>query len=343
MPGSVCNCSAVARKLPAMQRHHVLGAAVQVARAAVVAQAAPQGQHVVLRGGGQLCHRGKALQKAGVIVQHRGHLGLLQHDFGQPDAVGIARVLPGQAVAPMRAFASARLQPENACGSNGFSTYGSPSRTSDGVLAFISGIASSARPGPAGAADSAGGKGQGTQGQKAEVNSASLASSSLSRASWPVNFGNALIQPGGGLLDALDRLQPPCKIAAPLTQLRIQLGRRRLVPELDFAQCRLIDHAQAVASARTSRSENSACASLSTLPSPRYCRWLRSISSRSCAYRVINPARGGACSEKPNSALICRKDASSMDWISPCERLHLAQPFAQPRKGVAIGLFHAAA
>ena len=47
---------------------------------------------------------GKCCKKARVVAQHRGHLGLLQHDLGQPDAVGIAGFLPGQAVAAVRAL-----------------------------------------------------------------------------------------------------------------------------------------------------------------------------------------------------------------------------------------------
>ena len=50
---------------------------------------------------------GKRARKRGVVIQHRGHLRLLQHDLGEPDAVGVARVLPGQAVAPVAAAASA--------------------------------------------------------------------------------------------------------------------------------------------------------------------------------------------------------------------------------------------
>src|SRR5450759_2168385 len=42
---------------------------------------------------------GEALEKTAVIRNHRGDLGLLQHDFGDPDAVGIARALPRQVVA----------------------------------------------------------------------------------------------------------------------------------------------------------------------------------------------------------------------------------------------------
>ena len=38
-----------------------------------------------------------------------------------------------------------------------------------------------------------------------------------------VNFGNPLIQAGGGLLNAFDRLQPAPEVATPLAQLRIQL------------------------------------------------------------------------------------------------------------------------
>ena len=46
-----------------MLGHHRLRAAVQVARAAVVAQAAPQRQHIVCRGRGQGLNVGKALQE----------------------------------------------------------------------------------------------------------------------------------------------------------------------------------------------------------------------------------------------------------------------------------------
>jgi hypothetical protein len=48
-----------ARELAAVQVDHLLRAAVQVARAAVVAQAAPQAQHVVQRRGGEGTHVGK--------------------------------------------------------------------------------------------------------------------------------------------------------------------------------------------------------------------------------------------------------------------------------------------
>jgi hypothetical protein len=72
---------ATARKCTAMLGHHRLSAGVQVARAAVVAEATPQAHDLVLRRGGQRLHIGESLQKALVVAEHRGHLRLLQHDF----------------------------------------------------------------------------------------------------------------------------------------------------------------------------------------------------------------------------------------------------------------------
>ena len=83
---------------------HGLGAAMQVARAAVIAQPAPERQHCLLRRGGQGADIGKTLEEARVIAQHGRDLGLLQHDLGQPDPVGIARALPGQAAAAVAAL-----------------------------------------------------------------------------------------------------------------------------------------------------------------------------------------------------------------------------------------------
>ena len=74
---------------------------MQVARTAVVAQPAPQRQHVVQVGRCQGLHIREALQETGVVVAHRDHLGLLQHDLGQPHPVRVARGLPGQVIAPV--------------------------------------------------------------------------------------------------------------------------------------------------------------------------------------------------------------------------------------------------
>ncbi|MPN40721.1 hypothetical protein SDC9_188260 [bioreactor metagenome] len=89
------------RKRAAKVAHHLLRAAVQIARAAVITQAAPQRQHIILRRGGQRLHVRKALQKPCVVIQHRGDLRLLQHDLRQPYAIGVARVLPRQMITAM--------------------------------------------------------------------------------------------------------------------------------------------------------------------------------------------------------------------------------------------------
>ena len=94
----------VAREMAAVFGHQALRAGVQIARPAVIAKAAPQGEHFVDRGCGQGGEGRKTLEKARVIADHRGHLGLLEHDLRQPDAVRIAGVLPGQVVAAVGAL-----------------------------------------------------------------------------------------------------------------------------------------------------------------------------------------------------------------------------------------------
>ena len=72
---------------------------MQIARARVVAEAGPQRRTVVLRGRGK---RTRGRESARGSAGSRGsprYLGLLQHDLRQPDAIGVARVLPRQIVA----------------------------------------------------------------------------------------------------------------------------------------------------------------------------------------------------------------------------------------------------
>lgn len=70
------------RKAAVPVAHDFLRAAMQVASARVIAQAGPVRHHVFLRGGGQRRDVWKALQKALVVGDDGGYLGLLQHDFG---------------------------------------------------------------------------------------------------------------------------------------------------------------------------------------------------------------------------------------------------------------------
>ena len=75
---------------------------MQVAGPAVITQAAPHGQYIVKLGIGQISDHRKALQKPRVVPQYSGDLGLLEHDFRQPDTVRVAGVLPRQSAAAMR-------------------------------------------------------------------------------------------------------------------------------------------------------------------------------------------------------------------------------------------------
>src|SRR5439155_21047349 len=77
---------------------------MQVARAGVVAEAAPEPQHLVLVRASERLHVGKAGHEALVVGNDRRHLRLLQHHFREPDAVWVARVLPGKPFAPVTAL-----------------------------------------------------------------------------------------------------------------------------------------------------------------------------------------------------------------------------------------------
>src|SRR5690606_39941183 len=84
--------------------HDDAGTAMQVARPGIVAKTRPIGHDVFLTGPGQRAERGKPGQEAGVIRNNRRHLCLLQHDFREPDAIGVAAALPRQIVPAARAL-----------------------------------------------------------------------------------------------------------------------------------------------------------------------------------------------------------------------------------------------
>lgn len=84
-----------------MQRYNLPRTEVKVARPAVITQAAPEAQNFIGVRSGQINNCRKALKKTCVVVEYGRDLGLLEHDFRQPDTVRVARVLPGQAVTAM--------------------------------------------------------------------------------------------------------------------------------------------------------------------------------------------------------------------------------------------------
>ena len=71
---------------------------MQIARPRVIAETGPQLEHRFQRRTRQIGQGREAIEKALVIGDDRADLRLLQHDLGQPDAIRIARILPGQRV-----------------------------------------------------------------------------------------------------------------------------------------------------------------------------------------------------------------------------------------------------
>ena len=76
-------------KLSAMVLHDRAGASVQITRPRVIAEPGPDPQHVIEAGCGERGHARPALNKAREIRRDRLDRGLLQHDLGQPDPIGI--------------------------------------------------------------------------------------------------------------------------------------------------------------------------------------------------------------------------------------------------------------
>ncbi len=89
---ALCGSRHRARKL---MRHH-FGRAMQHPRPPVIAQPAPQRQHLRFARSSQRLHRRKCRQEKPVVLQHRRHPRLLQHDLRYPDAIWIARRAPRQ-------------------------------------------------------------------------------------------------------------------------------------------------------------------------------------------------------------------------------------------------------
>ena len=65
-------------------------------RPAVIAQPLPLLEHRLDVGPGQGGQVGELFQEAMIEGDHRGNLGLLQHDFRDPDAVRVPGAEPGQ-------------------------------------------------------------------------------------------------------------------------------------------------------------------------------------------------------------------------------------------------------
>src|SRR5208337_3460720 len=91
---------------------NLLRGLTQHAGAPIVAQTAPGGQHSLFRSGGERLDIRKTFEENPVVVKHGGHARLLQHDFAEPDAVGITSYAPGK-VAAMPIVPAEQRAPES--------------------------------------------------------------------------------------------------------------------------------------------------------------------------------------------------------------------------------------
>ena len=76
--------------------HDLAGRLLQVAGPVIIAQPLPQLHEPILLHRRQISHSGQFRQKASVVVQHRRHPGLLEHDLADPYMVGGGVAAPGQ-------------------------------------------------------------------------------------------------------------------------------------------------------------------------------------------------------------------------------------------------------
>src|SRR5258708_37279416 len=106
-----------------------------------IAQAAPQGQHVVELRACERSHIGKTREKPPVIRNDRRDLGLLQHHFREPDAIRIARALPRQVMTPVP-----DLPADQPAGKSAHRLRRSLSRSSARSLSFSSALCFTALP-----------------------------------------------------------------------------------------------------------------------------------------------------------------------------------------------------
>ena len=91
MPGSLRSSASVSGKRPPMLRHHRPGAGMEIARPRIIAKPGPGLQHIVQRCRGKRLDGWPQAREPLEIGLYRLNRGLLQHDLGQPDAVGIGR------------------------------------------------------------------------------------------------------------------------------------------------------------------------------------------------------------------------------------------------------------
>jgi hypothetical protein len=79
--------------------NHGSGQTVQIGRSPVIPEPFPALPHGSGRCGRERFEGGISLQEAAIVPHHSGDLGLLQHELGHHDVVGIPRPPPGEVAA----------------------------------------------------------------------------------------------------------------------------------------------------------------------------------------------------------------------------------------------------
>ncbi len=86
----------ISRKRAAMFFNDGDGGGAEISGAGVVAKALPGVEHVVFGGGGERGEVREAPEPLIIIRDNGGDLGLLEHEFGDEDGVGIGGAAPGE-------------------------------------------------------------------------------------------------------------------------------------------------------------------------------------------------------------------------------------------------------
>src|SRR6185437_13423636 len=93
----------VRREFPAMALHHGAGTGMEMARPRVIAQALPGMENILERRRGKRAEIGPARHETVKMASYGRHRRLLQHDFAEPDAIGVGTLArqraPGQVTA----------------------------------------------------------------------------------------------------------------------------------------------------------------------------------------------------------------------------------------------------
>ena len=96
IPGRVRSSAERFGELAVALADEELGGFVEHAGSTIVAEAGPGGEDFGFGGEGEGEHSGEVSEECLVVVDDGGDAGLLEHDLGEPGAVGVGDVAPGE-------------------------------------------------------------------------------------------------------------------------------------------------------------------------------------------------------------------------------------------------------